>query len=607
MIGRQFRILISALICVGAQAACGQTAPEKVDPIKGLWAWAADEAPFQIDIEISRVDDEWRAQIQGQSSPIRIEAGQITISHSDGNRFEGQLTEREAEITGRWYQPSNTLAYSNMVTLTRLVRVDEGRWRGQITSQARPFRVFLDVFETDTGDIAAVMRNPERNEILRTNRFKIESGASGGWALVSGAGERATRHAFKMIDGSLHFEHAWLGKTLEMRKISADDAIGYLPRPSREEPFSFTTPPQLDDGWSITTPEDAGFDRELLDNLVQDLSTSDPRSERPRLVHAMLVAHRGELLLEEYFYGYDRDTTHDTRSLSKVFAPVLIGALQSKDVAISSDDRPIPQLLADAGEPLDDPRKADITLAHLMSFSSGLDCEANENSPGSEDRMWGQSEETDFWLYTSRLPVLFAPGTRYAYCSGSINLAGAAIRRAGGIPIVELFDELIAKPLNFGPYQWNLAPNGAAYLGGGAYMRPRDLLKIGAMYEMDGQWNGNQITDPAWIAESTETFIEITPETTGLTPEAFNNTYFGGGSAYEWRVDEVRSGEHTFRSYEATGNGGQKLIVVPDLDLTVLFMGGNYRQGYIWGRWRNELIGGYLVPALMDKTEDAAR
>ena len=44
-------------------------------------------------------------------------------------------------------------------------------------------------------------------------------------------------------------------------------------------------------------------------------------------------------------------------------------------------------------------------------------------------------------------------------------------------------------------------------------------------------------------------------------------------------MHDIRVGEHSYRDYEATGNGGQILIVVPELELTVAFAAGNYKQG----------------------------
>ncbi len=60
----------------------------------------------------------------------------------------------------------------------------------------------------------------------------------------------------------------------------------------------------------------------------------------------------------------------------------------------------------------------------------------------------------------------------------------------------------------------------------------------------------------------------------------------------------MRSGKRVYRAYAATGNGGQVLIVIPEFDLVVVFTGGNYRQGGIWGRWGDEIVGGALIPAI---------
>lgn len=592
---RRFVMTLLAVACTSPELESAAPA----DAPLGLWIWSADAPDPSAEIAVRAVEDGWTATIDGETVPVTREGDTITLPGPDGHLFVGEATEDGSAIQGYWHQPSTVIGYSDIVTPVVLPAVRDGRWAGTAEGQPRTFRMFLDVFEDEDGALGAVLRNPERNEIM-ASEFKVERNGDAGWTLVAGTGDQQRRQSLKRGGDAVVLDHAWFDAPLTMRRASASEAVGYFPRDPAEGAARYVPPADLDDGWTVAAAEDAGFDRHKLDALVATLSATDPRERRPRLVHSVLVAHEGKLVLEEYFYGHDRETAHDTRSLGKVFAPLLIGALRQQGSDIDAEVRPIRGVLATVGEELGDPRKADVTLGHLMTFTSGLDCDAYRDSPGNEDTMWAQEKEDDFWLYTARLPLLHEPGERYAYCSGSINLAGSSLREAGGKPIVQLIEGLIAEPLAFGPYHWNVAPNGAAYLGGGAYMRPRDVLKIGVLFAEGGVWNGEQVIEAAWVEESTTAKIAITPETTGMTPDEFSNSYFGGAAAYEWRVDEVRVGEHSYPSYEASGNGGQVLIVLPDLDLTVLFTGGNYRQGGVWGRWRDEIVGGHIIPAMSD-------
>jgi CubicO group peptidase (beta-lactamase class C family) len=172
------------------------------------------------------------------------------------------------------------------------------------------------------------------------------------------------------------------------------------------------------------------------------------------------------------------------------------------------------------------------------------------------------------------------------------------LKTATGTPLPELFDRWVARPLQFGRYSWNLMPTGDGYLGGGAFLRPRDLLKVGQMYLDGGAWRGRRIVDGSWVARSTEPKVQISPATTGLDKERFPEFYGEGEDAWGWHLNRLHSGERTYREYEATGNGGQLLMVIPDLGLVVVFTAGNYRQGGIWGRFRGQIVAQEIIPAI---------
>jgi CubicO group peptidase (beta-lactamase class C family) len=312
----------------------------------------------------------------------------------------------------------------------------------------------------------------------------------------------------------------------------------------------------------------------------------------------VLVARRGRLVLEEYFHGYTRETQHDIRSVGKTFASIMLGAAMESGAPISPETR-VYDLMAGLGPFANpDPRRERITIAHLLTHTAGLACNDNDdNSPGSEGVLWRQSDP-NLWRYTLNLPQAHEPGERYAYCSANLNLVGGALNAATGESLPELFDRVIARPLQFGPYFWNVMPNGEGYLGGGAFMRPRDLLKVGQTYLDGGVWNGRRVVSRDWVERSTSPRVTISPETTGLSEEEFSNFYGRGVDGYAWHRNGVRVGDRVVESYEANGNGGQLLVVVPEYDLVVVFTGANYMQGGIWTRWRDEYIGGVIIPAM---------
>ena len=137
-------------------------------------------------------------------------------------------------------------------------------------------------------------------------------------------------------------------------------------------------------------------------------------------------------------------------------------------------------------------------------------------------------------------------------------------------------------------------PTGEGYLGGGAWMRPRDLLKVGQMALDGGEWRGQRVFDSTWVETSTVPRIAITPETTGYGAEEFSEYYGRGKDGYAWHLGAIKVGEREFRTYAATGNGGQVLVVAPELELVAVLTGGNYGQGGIWNQWPNRLLGPVL-------------
>ncbi len=565
---------------------------QEVDPIarfEGTWAQQLSfPSGFSGMLSVRRGGVGWLWRVGDMD--VRTDVLALELENGRG-RFEGRLSSDGRRIEGWWTQPPGLpgQAYTTPVVLS----ASGGGWAAEIVPLPQGFTMALRITRNEEGRWVGAFRNREFNMNGGASRFFVQTE---GERLDFVTPEGQVVRSAEVFADSLRLPWPPVPMPLELTRADAHALSLYNPR-AEGAPIVVARPDRTGEGWRTARPRDAGFDEAALARLVQEIATGDPSSRRPQLIHSLLVARGGRLVLEQYFFGYDRDTAHDIRSAGKTFASVMLGALMYQGADISPQTRVYDLLSA---TPVD-PRQREITLAHLMTHTSGLDCSDNdESSRGNEGAMQGQGEESDWWRFALALPQVHEPGARYAYCTAGMNLVGAALHEASGEDIAPLFDRLIARPLQFGRYYWNLAPNGQGYLGGGAYMRPRDLLKVGQLYLNGGVWNGRRIVSRDWVAQSTAPQVAINESTTGLDAETFANIALRGADGYAWHRYGVRLGDRLIEAYEANGNGGQFLIVVPEYDLVVVMTGGNYGQGGIWNRWRHEIVGDRIIAALGD-------
>ena len=231
----------------------------------------------------------------------------------------------------------------------------------------------------------------------------------------------------------------------------------------------------------------------------------------------------------------------------------------------------------------DEPRKRAITVEHLLTMTAGYACDDDDaESPGAEDVMQGQEAQPDWYKYTLDLPMARDPGAQATYCSAGMHLVGGAIARATDAWLPDFFAARLAAPLAFGRYHLQLTPRQDLYLGGGSYMRPRDFLKLGQVMLDGGRWNGQQILSRAWVART-------------LAPHA--SLHGPNDYGYGWYRATYESGGRAYATYQAAGNGGQLLIVMPDLDLVMMITAANYGDYRAWRVFRDEWPPEFVIPA----------
>ena len=96
------------------------------------------------------------------------------------------------------------------------------------------------------------------------------------------------------------------------------------------------------------------------------------------------------------------------------------------------------------------------------------------------------------------------------------------------------------------------------------------MLKIGITFMHDGVWNGRRILSKEWIEKSKTIYrgnsgIQVPLDDAGRC-----------GYAYTWWTNEIHGPKGKVKLFQASGWGGQEIIVIPDLEMVVVFTGGNY-------------------------------
>ena len=317
--------------------------------------------------------------------------------------------------------------------------------------------------------------------------------------------------------------------------------------------------------WPKGSLADAGLSEAKLHSMEAAVGSGEFKK-----IGSVLVARHGKLVYEGYFEG-DAATLRDTRSATKTITGALIG-IAIAEGKLSGANAKVLSLLPEHARKLQnpDPRKAAITVEDFLTMSSPLECDDwNDASRGNEERMYLVEDWAQFIL---DLPVRgrmhlgeqvepHPYGRYFSYCTGGVFTLSEVLAKATGMPTDRYAQAKLFAPLGIDKVQWVYSPMNVPQTGGGLRLTSPELLKIAQVYLSGGSWQGQRIIQESWVRSSTEPHAQI--------DEATNYGYL-------WWLKSFKSGEKSYPAFYMNGNGGNKVLAIPSLDMAVVITSTNF-------------------------------
>lgn len=318
----------------------------------------------------------------------------------------------------------------------------------------------------------------------------------------------------------------------------------FTPSPTNIPSSNLTpTHPWPTEAWEYASPESQGMDSNILVEMLKSIEDEGIG------IDALMVVRNGFVVLDTTVFPFSTfpDARHEVYSCTKSVVSILIG-IAIDEGYIEDVDRPVISFFPEKTLANMDTRKEAMTLEHLLTMTTGLNC--RDSYLYRWEGMYQMRSSPDWVQFVLDLPMVEEPGFHFEYCSGASFLLSAILQETTGMDAFQFAKEHLFSPLGISDIRWPSNPRGISIGYSDLELRPEDMAKIGYLYLKDGVWNGEQIVSSAWVRDSTRKHISATLQE---------------GYGYQWWVDE--SG-----IYMALGYGGQYIIVVPEEDLVAVFV-----------------------------------
>ncbi|MCB1607203.1 MAG: serine hydrolase [Xanthomonadales bacterium] len=316
-----------------------------------------------------------------------------------------------------------------------------------------------------------------------------------------------------------------------------------------------------------------------------DFSELDSRIRSGELgsIKSMIIARDGEVVFERYYRGSNAQSLHLLNSVTKSIGATLLGILNRQGLLLLDESvaTVIPRYDWNGDTRIRQNR--DLSIAHLLQQRHGIAWdEWSTDYRDPSNPVGAMIRSSDWYYYVLSRPRATIPGTTFAYSTGVSTLMSAVIRSRTGQTPQNFAREFLFLPLGITRVHYEgysaqgmgtgltQFPFGDAPLGWAWWMTAADMLKLGELYRNGGVHNGRRIIDRDWIKAAW-----IPYSNAENSSEVFTTP--GTGYGYQWWLTPLTDQRgRTFMAAYANGWGRQYILIVPELDLTIVSTADDY-------------------------------
>ncbi len=265
------------------------------------------------------------------------------------------------------------------------------------------------------------------------------------------------------------------------------------------------------------------------------------------------VVKDGRALWEYYWDGYSSESNTNSFSMAKSVITMLLGKAIEQGY-IKSLDQPITDFLP---EFKDDEFAKKCTVGDLSAMTSGYDWSEDYYLPlnPTAKAYYGSNIEKQML----KRNFIEEPGGHFNYLSGNTQLLAIILQRAVGINVSQYLQEEFWQPMGMenDAYWSKDREDGMEKAYCCINSNVRDFAKFGQLLLQNGNWNGKQILDSAFVQKM------ITP----------NYAAFNKGEPARYGYSIWTDYEHQPNFYGLMGHLGQRVIVIPSENLIIVRLG----------------------------------